>query len=136
MQDVLKSLLEMLGVSGSGDETNDSFQEIQKLDGLLTEAGIPHDFFPHFLGAGFQLVYYGHKGKPQPQPGVTHGPGVGAVCSAVETNFSYGHENDRIEIAGLLSEEEKRELLDTVKGNLTAEDVFERIKKHWMEEES
>ena len=61
------------------------------------------------------------------------GPGVGAICSAIETPFSYGHENDRIEISGLLTEEEYRNG-DSVQGNLTAEDVFERIKKHWSRE--
>lgn len=53
-----------------------------------------------------------------------------AICSAIETPFSYGHENDRIEIMGLLTEEEEANF-DSVTGNLTAEDVFERIKAHW-----
>ena len=51
------------------------------------------------------------------------------VCSAIQTNFSYGHEDDLIEIMGLLTEEEREE--DSVKGWLAAEEVFKRIEKHW-----
>lgn len=51
------------------------------------------------------------------------------VCSAIQTNFSYGHELDLIEIMGLLTEEEREE--DSVKGWLAAEEVFKRIEKHW-----
>lgn len=58
------------------------------------------------------------------------GSGVGAICSVIETPFSYGHENDCIEISGLLTEEEYS-YGDSVKGDLTTEDVFERIKAHW-----
>ena len=38
---------------------------------------------------------------------------------------------DRLEIMGLLTKEERKD--GTVKGWLTAEDVFARIKKHWEE---
>ena len=117
----------LMGMRNSDDG---KYEEIRKLDHLLLEANIPHEFMSHMTG-GFQIAYYGTKGKPKAEPGVFSGPGVGAVCSAIETPFSYGHENDRIEISGLLTEEEYES--DSVKGDLTAEDVFERIRKHWNE---
>ena len=115
----------MMGLNGNTD--GGQYEEIRKLDQLLTEANIPHEFRSH-LG-GFQILYFGPQGRPETEPGVIQGPGVGAVCSAIENPGSYGSENDRIEISGLLTEEEYRS--DSVKGNLTAEDVFERIRKHW-----
>lgn len=50
------------------------------------------------------------------------------VCSVVEHNYSYGHNQDRLEIMGLISDEETD---DDVLGHLTARDVFERIYKHF-----
>lgn len=51
------------------------------------------------------------------------------VCSAIEHNYSYGGDQDLIEIMGLLTKEEEQ--YDSVKGHLSADDVFTRIKKHW-----
>lgn len=50
---------------------------------------------------------------------------------AIEMESSYGNRQDRIEIMGLLTPEEACE--DDVAGYLTAENVFERIKKHYEE---
>lgn len=116
----------MMGMRGNEEG---KYEEIRKLDYLLLQANIPHEFSSHMMG-GFQITYFGTKGKPKAEPGVFTGSGVGAICSAIETPFSYGHENDRIEISGLLTEEEYSSG-DSVKGDLTAEDVFERIKAHW-----
>ena len=41
---------------------------------------------------------------------------------------TYGSEEDKLEITGLLTEIEEEE--DSVRGWLTAEEVFKRIKKH------
>lgn len=122
-------LTAMMGMHGDNDG---QYKEIRKLDYLLAQANIPHAFLNHMTG-GFQITYYGAKGKPEAKPGVFMGPGVGAVCSAIETPFSYGHENDRIEISGLLTEEEYSSG-NSALGNLTAEDVFDRIKAHWEKE--
>ena len=113
-----------------GGASEESCEEIVKLDRMLTEAEIPHDFIPK--PGGYQLVYYGKAGRPVPPEGKKYGAGVGAICSAIEVPGSYGYDNDRIEIKGLLTSEESR--IDRVKGDLTAEDVFARIKKHWEEE--
>ncbi len=66
---------------------------------------------------GYNLAYYGKDNYK--------------VCSVLEHNGSYGHKQDRLEIMGLLTEQEQR--IDSVKGWLTADDVFQRIKKHWEE---
>lgn len=123
----------LASVLGENTSSPSDYQEIRRLDRMLTEAGIPHYFGPHDMD-GYQLVYYGHKGPPTPEPGVRLGVGVGAVCSALECRGSYGHEHDRIEISGLLTDDEKRRLRDTVMGDLTAEEVFARIHAHWTHE--
>jgi hypothetical protein len=104
-------------------------EEIKKLDKMLTDANIPHYFGPNFMG-GYQVVYYGNNERPVSKPGCMSGPGVGAVCSAIETPISIGYSDDKIEISGLLTEEEAS--IKGVKGYLTAEDVLERILKHWQ----
>jgi hypothetical protein len=42
---------------------------------------------------------------------------------------SYGNESDLLEIMGLLTPEEQE--FDRVLGNLSAQEVFSRIKTHW-----
>ena len=81
----------MMGMRGNADG---QYEEIRKFDHLLVEANIPHEFSSHMMG-GFQITYFGIKGKSKAEPGVFMGPGVGAICSAIEPPFSYGHENDR-----------------------------------------
>ena len=125
----MESLFAMM--MGMREKDTGAYEEIRKLDHLLMEAGIPHEFHPQPLG-GYQITYYGTKGRPEGSSGFI-GAGVGAVCSAIETPFSYGHENDRIEISGLMTAEECRAVGDSVLGDLTAEDVFARILKHWTE---
>ena len=51
------------------------------------------------------------------------------VCSVIEHCGSYGREEDKLEIMGLLTEEELE--VDEVKGYLTAEEVFGRIIDDW-----
>ena len=90
--------------------------EMHKLHNMLTEAGIPHDVCVH-LG-GYQVCYpsYDHDKR---------------VCSAILNKMSYGAYGGRIEICGLLTPEEEE--YDSVCGYLTADDVFNRIEKHWKE---
>lgn len=51
------------------------------------------------------------------------------VCSVIEHDGSYGKHVDKLELYGLLTEEERS--YDEVKGYLTAEDVFARIANHY-----
>lgn len=124
----MTDLFNMLFDTAMNPKPNE-YKEILKLDQLLNDAKIPHELYQRM--GGFQVTYYGHQ-KPEPTPpGETRGSGFGAVCSAIENNFSYGHENDLIEISGLMTDEEYKVTDDSVLGNLTAEDVFSRIKSHW-----
>lgn len=79
----------MIGMRGNDDG---QYEEIRKLDHLLIEANIPHEFSGHMM-SGFQITYFGTKGKYKAEPRVFMGPGVGSICSAIETPFSYGHES-------------------------------------------
>lgn len=89
------------------------YTEIHVLKDMLEKAEIPFEFTTGFLG-GYHLRYYAQRE---------------CVCSVIEHNYSYGNRIDRLEIMGLLTEEE--EMHDSVVGHLTAEDVFRRIKEHW-----
>ena len=96
------------------------YNEIFKLKELLEEAKIPHEFV-NWLEKGwttwekYQIVY------PTFHPDVR-------ICSCIIGPHTYGGENGLLEIMGLLTDEELEH--NSVVGHLTAEDVFNRIKKH------
>ena len=94
------------------------YKEIIKLDKMLTEANIPHTTYR--LMDGWQVCYPVDRHEPD------------CVMDAIEHFGSYGHECDELEIMGLLTPEEEED--DSVLGYLTAEDVFERIRKHYSSE--
>lgn len=98
----------------------EQYNEILKLKTMLEEAGIVFDFYPrkdlHDEWGCYQICYPADEGR---------------VCSVIEGALTYGGVCDRLEIMGLLTKEERKD--GTVKGWLTAEDVFARIKKHWEE---
>lgn len=96
--------------------TDPRYQEILRLDAMLTERGIPHTCAK--MLDGWQVIY--------PEPGERR------VMDAIEHLGGYGHEVDRLEILGLLTPEERRE--NSVLGYLTAEEVCERIERHWRED--
>ena len=54
--------------------------------------------------------------------------------SVIEGFGTYGNENDRLEIMGLLTPKEQED--DVVAGWLTAEEVFNRIKNYWEKGEN
>lgn len=95
------------------NETNPNYKEILRLDAMLTEANIPHTL--DRLYDGWVLRYPTN--------------GIEMIMDAIEHNGSYGRDNDQLEIMGLLTPEEEEH--DTVLGYLTAEEVFERIRKHY-----
>ena len=93
--------------------TNERYKEIIKLHNMLDNSKIPHEFIK-FMD-GYQVNYYDKDGV--------------RIADAIEHFGSYGHEQDLLEIMGLLTPEEKE--YDSVVGWLTAEDVFDRIKNDW-----
>lgn len=95
--------------------TDNRYQEILRLDAMLTEKQIPHTCQKAM--DGWQVIY--------PQDGKKR------VMDAIEHFGSYGNEQDKLEIMGLLTPEEKEN--DTVLGYLSAEEVFSRIDRHWKE---
>lgn len=50
-------------------------------------------------------------------------------CSVIQGQYTYGGEDNLLEIMGLLTNEEREG--DDVKSWLSAEEVFDRIKRHW-----
>ena len=91
------------------------YQEILKLHVMLLDKDIPHDIRRDC--DGWHIHY----------PCI----GLERVLSAVEFKGTHGAEQDLIEIMGLLTPGEF--LMDSVKGYLTAEEVFNRIKEHYEE---
>lgn len=83
--------------------------EMRKLQRMLEEADIPYDI--HKLFRGEQIEYFGHKDV--------------RVCDVICHEYSYGVEQGLLEMMGLC------DTVDSVEGYLTAEEVFERIKKDW-----
>lgn len=89
------------------------YKEIFKLRDMLDNAGIPYMFENGFMNGG-ALAYPNRENM---------------VCSAIEHDGSYGRHEDKIEIMGLLTDEESE--YDGVLGHLSADEVFIRIKNHW-----
>ena len=90
---------------------NKDYQEILRLNQMLIDAEIPHVMEQYLDG---WIVLY---------------PGEPRICSVIEHQMSDGHLSDRLEISGLLNKEERR--FGTTIGWLTAENVFDRIKRDW-----
>ena len=88
------------------------YNEILRLKEMLEKAEIPFEF-NEYMG-GYHLCYPNKKIKE---------------CSVIEHDGSYGREQDLLEIMGLLTDKELQN--DDVVGFLSAENVFERIKKHY-----
>ena len=98
------------------------YTEIFKLKDQLEKNNIPHKFIDRkdeyiTVKEAWQILY----------PDVD--APIDCICSCIQTPYSYGGENNLLEISGLLTDEEYE--YDSVVGCLTAEEVFERIKKHY-----
>lgn len=101
-------------IFGDGSmKLNEDYTEILKLDRMLTEMNIPHETIR--LMDGWQVWYPNKKG---------------GVCDAIQHFGSYENKEDLLEIMGLLTEEEM-EVEGGVLGYLTANEVCERIAKHY-----
>lgn len=107
------------------------YKEIFKLKVMLDKANIPYEFYdrsfidykdyslkyPHY-----QIIIYNPNDKDR-----------GRLISVVEGWGTYGENQDLLEIMGCLTEKEV--LGDSVKGYLTAQNVFRRIKKNYFKED-
>lgn len=106
------------------------FREIFRLRKMLRDAGIPYRYRNESVRvksvSGENDFVREHYHITYPKDGIT-------VVSAIEGDYSTGGEQDTIEIMGLPKEEEKESHPDFVIGNLKAKDVFERIKRHYIE---
>lgn len=91
----------------------DCYKEIFRLKEMMDNADIPYTFEEGFLNGG-ALSYPNREN---------------CVCSAIEHDGSYGRQDDKIEIMGLLTDEESE--YDSVVGWLAADEVFLRIKAHY-----
>ena len=93
------------------------YTEILKLKKMLEIAEIPFEF--RTLFDGYQIGYPACPGEK-----------VDACeCSVIQHKFSYGSSKNKLEIMGLLTDEEGEN--DSVIGYLDAIDVFLRIGKRY-----
>lgn len=91
------------------------YDEIFKLKSLLEENHIPFEWIEHSNFRNGCQIYYPEKDEK-------------CVCSVLEHSFNFGNKNN-LQIQGLLTE--KEEECGSVLGNLTADNVFQRILFHW-----
>lgn len=91
------------------------YTEIIKLHHMLEDTKIRHEFIKRF--DGYQIVVSNSDGDQ--------------ICSIIEFSGSFGSSEDKLEIMGLLTDEELE--YDTVAGYLSADDVFSRIVKYFMD---
>lgn len=91
---------------------NPFYAEIHVLEGMLNNAKIPFEIRRNL--DGWQILY----------PSDEH-----CVCSVIQNYASYGHEDQLLEIDGLVERSEQE--VDWVLGWLNAKEVFKRIEKHW-----
>ena len=89
------------------------YTSIQNLGSKLSQIGIENKLTP-IGGDGYRLTVLGIDD-----------------FDAVENKYSYGSEDDLIEIMGLLTPEEEK--TDEVVGNLTADEVFARICQYFID---
>ena len=95
--------------------------EIKKLANLLTEAGIPFTYSSLFDG---KMISY-------PVDSTTFSDQC--VCAAVINQYSIGHTKGLLEISGIENPATYIDKVLEIEGDLTADEVFSRIKKHYEE---
>lgn len=110
------------------------YTEILKLKKMLEEANIPFTFTDDFWGvkewvesdAGLAQIYRDQYPAYQIR--------LGNLADVVEHCYSYGEENDQLEIMGAMTKEELEQ--GGLLGHLTAEEVFKRFKYCWEHQTS
>lgn len=107
-------VIEIISETNTQEQCMGKYNEILRLKEMLIQHQIPFEF------SKFQGGYH-----------VRYPSKDNVICSVIEHDGFYGREEDKLEIQGLLTEQELEETDDTVLGYLTAEDVFARINKHF-----
>ena len=101
-------------------KVSQKYKEIFKLKKMLEDAKIPFDFYERDTEISAIIPEWEHWHINYPSK-------KGCIISVIEGTGTYGAEDDKLEIMGGLTEEESKH--DAVVGWLTAEEVFDRIKK-------
>lgn len=94
-------------------------KEIFKLKDMLEQLGIAFEFSEDKIMQGYQIVLFDEEGD--------------VVVSVIQHRGSYGNNHNKLEIMGLLTDEELCN--DSVVGWLSADNVFNRIKKYISEKQ-
>lgn len=110
------------------------YTEILKLKEMLEEAGIPFTFTDDFWRVKKKLEENPSLSLIYREKYPAYQIRLGHLADAIENCFSYGNEQDLLEIMGGLTEEEEE--YDGVLGWLTAEEVFKRFKYCWEHQTS
>ena len=97
---------------GEYKEPNENYTEILKLNELLSKTEIPYTVDRYF--DGWEIIYF-YNGE--------------RIADAVQHFGSYGADENLLEIMGCLTPEEEQ---DGVLGYLTAEEVFKRFSKDFL----
>ena len=95
---------------------NTKYTEIFKLKRMLDKIDLNYEFVDRstYYFEQYQIMIH-DNGK--------------RIISVIEGDYSYGGDLNKLEIMGLLTDEEKE--LDSVVGWLSADDVYERIMKYY-----
>lgn len=106
-----------------------TYKEIFKLKVMLDKANIPYEF----LDRSF-IDYENHKLKYPSYQLIVYEPNGERtrLISVIQGYGTFGQEKDLLEIMGCLTAKEEKE--DSVRGYLTAQEVFKRIKKNYKED--
>lgn len=94
--------------------------EIERLVSMLDEACIPYERdddteYNRLVNVSIKRIKYPCNDN--------------FICSAIQGDYTLGGRENLIEIMGLLTDEEHQ--YDEVRGYLTADEVFQRIKTDW-----
>ena len=109
-------------------KASQKYKEIFKLKKMLEEANIPFDFIE---GCGYPKEYKKLYPDILERYQICYPSNENRWISVIEGFGSHGEEKDRLEIMGGLTPFEKYRGDEPIKGYLTANNVFKRIKTHY-----
>lgn len=110
------------------------YAEMLKLKQMLEEANIPFTFTDDFFRVKAWVKYSAEYAQRYRDHYPAYQIRLGYLADAIEHCYSYGNEQDKLEIMGALTKEEEE--YDSVLGYLTAEEVFKRFKYCWEHQTS